>query len=276
MLPRLLHIGSFDLPAYGTLVAIGVFSGILLSSRLAQTQKIDPDVASKLGFIATLSGIVGAKILLILANRSFYWHHPSEILSAATLQAGGVFSGGLLAALVVCAVYIGHHHLPVLRISDTFTPGLALGHAIGRFGCFAAGCCYGRPTTHVWGITFTDPLAHELSGTPLGVRVEPTQLFEAAVEFISFFVLLWLLRKKRFDGQVIGAYLLLYGVARFFLEFLRGDPGRGEALAGLVSDTQLIALGLTGVGALLWAVAQIKTSAFRNIVENPTRSPNLQ
>jgi phosphatidylglycerol:prolipoprotein diacylglycerol transferase len=260
MLPRLFHIGSFDLPAYGTLVAIGVFFGILLSARLAQTQGIDPNVASKLGIIAALSGIVGAKILFILMNGSFYWRHPSEILSAS-LQAGGVFSGGLLAALMVCAVYIRHYHLPVLRTADAFAPALAMGHAIGRLGCFAAGCCYGRPTVHAWGVVFTDPLAHELSGTPLGVRVEPTQLFEAAVELTNFFVHLWLLSKKRFDGQVIGSYLLLYGVARFFLEFLRGDPGRGEVLGGSISGTQLIAIGLTGVGALLWAAnAQMKTS----------------
>ncbi len=251
MLPHLFDIGSFHLQTYGLLVAVGAIGSVILSARLAQTQGPNPNIASQLGLIAILSGVLGAKVLFVVLNWSFYYQHPAEILSAATLQAGGVFSGGLLAALIACAVYIRNHHLPVLRTADTFAPALAMGHAIGRLGCFAAGCCYGRSTAHFWGVTFTDPLARELSGTPLGVRMEPTQLFEAAIEAVNFFILLWMLRKKRFDGQVIGTYLLLYGTARFLLEFLRGDPGRGQFLGSAMSGTQLIALCLVMAGGLI-------------------------
>jgi len=139
-----------------------------------------------------------------------------------------------------------------LRTVDAFGPGLALGHAIGRVGCFAAGCCYGKPTHHFWGVTFSNPLAQAWVGTPLGIPLEPTQLFEAAVELVNFFILMWLLRHRKFDGQVFGAYLFLYGVARYFLEFLRDDPGRGSVFGGIMTGTQLIAIGLVLMGGLIW------------------------
>jgi phosphatidylglycerol:prolipoprotein diacylglycerol transferase len=91
-----------------------------------------------------------------------------------------------------------------------------------------------------------------LVGTPLNEALEPTQLFEFAVELANFFLLMWMLKRKKFDGQVFGAYLVLYGVARFFLEFLRGDPGRGSVFGGLMSGTQLIAIGLVVVGGVIW------------------------
>jgi phosphatidylglycerol---prolipoprotein diacylglyceryl transferase len=176
----------------------------------------------------------------------------TDIFSLNTLQAGGVFSGGLLAALLAAVWYIRKHRLPALATCDAFAPGLALGHAIGRLGCFAAGCCFGKPTHSWWGVTFTNPVAHDLVGTPLHEALEPTQLFEFAVELANFFLLMWMLKRRKFDGQVFGAYLVLYGVARFFLEFLRGDPGRGSVLGGLMTGTQLIAVGLVVAGGVIW------------------------
>jgi len=153
---------------------------------------------------------------------------------------------------VAAAWYIRRRQMPALATCDAFAPGLAMGHAIGRIGCFAAGCCYGKPTTHFWGVTFTNPLANFYSQTPLNVPLEPTELFESAVELANFFILMWMLKRKKFDGQVFGAYLFLYGVARFFIEFLRGDPGRGEVFGGLMTGTQLISIGLVILGGLIW------------------------
>src|SRR5208337_1914330 len=129
--------------------------------------------------------------------------------SLNTLQAGGVFSGGLVAALAAAAWYIRRHHMPALATCDAFAPGLALGHAFGRVGCFAAGCCYGKPTTHFWGVTFTNPVAHALVGTPLHEALEPTQLIECAVELANFFLLMWMFKRRKFSGQVFAAYLIL-------------------------------------------------------------------
>jgi phosphatidylglycerol:prolipoprotein diacylglycerol transferase len=157
--------------------------------------------------------------------------------------------------------------MPPLATCDAFAPGLAIGHAIGRVGCFAAGCCYGKPTNHFWGVTFTNPVANALVGTPLNQALEPTQLFESAVELANFFVLMWMFKRKKFDGQVFGAYLILYGVARYFLEFIRDDPGRGSVFGGLMTGTQLISIFLVITGGLIWWLRSgvPKTAAIRAI-----------
>jgi phosphatidylglycerol:prolipoprotein diacylglycerol transferase len=103
-------------------------------------------------------------------------------------------------------------------------------------------------------VTFTNPIAQAWVGTPLGVPLEPTQLFESAVELANFFILMWLLKRKTFDGQVVAAYFFLYGVARYFLEFLRDDPGRGSVFGGIMTGTQLIAIGLVVLAGVIWWV----------------------
>jgi phosphatidylglycerol---prolipoprotein diacylglyceryl transferase len=249
--PRLFHIGHFNMPTYGLLVSLGVLIGLWISVRNSQKQGIDPDNAWNLGIIVVMCGIIGAKVLYIIVDWGEYAAHPGEIFSLNTLQAGGVFSGGLIGAFAAAAWYIHRHRMPALATCDAFAPGLALGHAIGRIGCFAAGCCFGKPTDHFWGVTFTSPIAHELVGTPIGEALQPTQLFESAVELANFFLLAWLLKRKKFDGEIIGTYFFLYGIARFFLEYLRGDPGRGDVF-GIITGTQLVALCLIAVGGFIW------------------------
>jgi phosphatidylglycerol:prolipoprotein diacylglycerol transferase len=239
------------MPTYGLLVSLGVLIGLWISVRNSQKQGIDPDNAWNLGIIVVMCGIIGAKVLYIIVDWGEYAAHPGEIFSLNTLQAGGVFSGGLIGAFAAAAWYIHRHRMPALATCDAFAPGLALGHAIGRIGCFAAGCCFGKPTDHFWGVTFTSPIAHELVGTPIGEALQPTQLFESAVELANFFLLAWLLKRKKFDGEIIGTYFFLYGIARFFLEYLRGDPGRGDVF-GIITGTQLVALCLIAVGGFIW------------------------
>ncbi len=252
MFPRLFQIGNFGVPTYGLLVALGVLVGLWISVRNSAKQGIKPENAWDFGIAVVLAGIVGAKVLYILVDWRAYVEHPREIFSLATLQAGGVFSGGLIAAFAVAAWFLRKHQMPALATCDAFAPGLAMGHAIGRLGCFAAGCCYGKPTNHFWGVTFTNPIAQALVGTPLNEALEPTQLFESAAELGIFFLLTWMLKRKKFDGQIFGAYLFLYGIARFFIEFLRGDEGRGSVFGGAMSGTQLIAIGLVLIGGLIW------------------------
>ncbi|HEY4052969.1 MAG TPA: prolipoprotein diacylglyceryl transferase [Terriglobales bacterium] len=255
MFPRLFHLGSFSIPTYGVLVATGVLVGLWISVRNSEKQGIKPENAWDFGIALVLAGILGAKVLYIILDwRSghIYGQNLREIFTFDTLQAGGVFSGGLVAAFIVAWWFLRKHHMPALATCDGFAPGLAMGHAIGRLGCFAAGCCYGKPTNHFWGVTFNNPLAAQLVGTPLGHALEPTQLFESAAELGIFFILTWMFKRKRFDGQIFGAYLFLYGIARFCLEFIRDDPGRGSVFGGVLSGTQLIAIGLVLAGGLIW------------------------
>ena len=252
MHPRLLDFGNFGIPTYGVLVATGIVAGLLLTSRLARKSALNVDHVWNLAVTVILTAILGAKILYILNDWSFYRANPRAIFSFDMLQAGGVFSGGLLAAFIAAAIFLRKTHLPPLRTADCFAPGIALGHAIGRLGCFMAGCCYGKETTMPWGVTFTNPLAKVMVGTPLGVHLHPTQLYESGAEVVNLSLLLWLFGRKKFDGQVMGAYLFLYGVERFFIEFWRGDPGRGTVFGGMMTGTQLIAIAFVVAGGVLW------------------------
>ena len=255
MFPRLFHLGNFSIPTYGVLVATGVLVGLWISVRNSEKQGIKAENAWDFGIALVLAGILGAKILYIILDwRSghVYGQNLREIFTFDTLQAGGVFSGGLVAAFNVAWWFLRKHHMPALATCDAFAPGLAMGHAIGRLGCFAAGCCYGKPTTHIWGVTFTNPLAAQLVGTPLGHALEPTQLFESAAELGIFFLLTWMFKRKKFDGQVLAAFLVLYGVARYFLEFIRDDPGRGSVFGGIMTGTQLISICLVITGGFIW------------------------
>ena len=252
MFPQLFHIGSFFLPTYGFLVSLGVLLGLWVGVHNSERLGYNGDKAWNFGILLVLTGILGSKALYIINEWGYYSAHKSEIFSINTLQSGGVFSGGLLAAFVAAAWYVRKNKMPALGTCDAFAPGLALGHAIGRLGCFAAGCCYGKPSHHWWAVTFHNPLANSITGTPLGIPLEPTQLFESAVEFANFFFLMWLLKRRKFDGQIFGAFLFIYGIARFFLEYLRDDPGRGSVFGGVMTGTQLIAIGLVLGGGLIW------------------------
>jgi phosphatidylglycerol:prolipoprotein diacylglycerol transferase len=252
--PRLFEFHGFSFPSYGFLVSLGVIVGLLVVFKVARQQGLNPDQMWNLGALVVLAGLLGAKVMLVLVDWGYYMRHPAEIFSLSVLQSGGVFSGGLVAAIAAAFWYVRRHQLPFLRTCDTFAPGVAIAHAFGRVGCFAAGCCYGKPTSEPWGVTFTSPLAQQWVGTPLGVKLHPTELYEMVVEAINFVILFWLVRRKKFEGQVIGLYMILYGAARYFIEFYRGDPGRGEVFGGFMSGTQLVALLLVVAGGVLWTV----------------------
>jgi phosphatidylglycerol:prolipoprotein diacylglycerol transferase len=250
--PFLFHIGSFALPTYGFLVALGMICGLWTAFRLARFRGMDPEQIWNLGGIAVFSGIVGSKALLLILSWREYAEDPGRIFSMATLQSGGVFSGGLVLGIVCVGWYVRREKLPFLSALDVLAPGLALGHAFGRLGCLSAGCCYGRPTDMPWGITFHNTWAAEFSGTPLNIPLHPTQLYEFAAEAINFVFLYWLCKRKQFEGQVAALFMIIYGIERFVFEFYRGDPGRGEILGGMLSGTQLIALGLVVSGFAIY------------------------
>ena len=201
-----------------------------------------------LGILCGISAILGAKIMMFLIDVPYYVNNPGEIFSLASLQAGGVFYGGLIAALIAAVIYMRRHHLPPLETADVFAPGIALGHGIGRLGCFAAGCCWGTPTKLPWGVTFTNPVAHELVNVPLGIRLHPTQLYESAAEFVIFGILFWRIRRPHSPGTIIGIYLILYSAARFLVEFVRYHE-QANPFGGPLNTSQWISLLLAGLGA---------------------------
>ncbi|HKP47218.1 MAG TPA: prolipoprotein diacylglyceryl transferase, partial [Pyrinomonadaceae bacterium] len=196
----------------------------------------------------------GSKILMFFTEPE-YRDHPWQLISLDFLRSGGVFYGGLIGAILTGYFLMRRYKLPWWKTADACAPGIAVGNFFGRLGCFSAGCCWGKPTTLPWGVKFTE-LGHEITGVPIDVPLHPTQLYESFSMALVFLFLLWLHRNKRFDGQVILLYALLYSVIRFLIEFVRDDP-RGDVfglttLTGL-STSQLISI-VVGIGALILLV----------------------
>src|SRR5207248_2112897 len=191
MLPYLFTIFGFHFPTYGLLVAIAFLVALALTAKLARENGLDSEKVLNLGIYCAMAGIAGAKLMMIVVDFNEYASNPSLLFSLSTLQAAGIFYGGLLAALVMAFFYMRQKGLPMLATADVLAPGIALGHSIGRLGCFAAGCCWGAPTNLPWAVTFSKPEAHDLVGVPLGIPLHPTQLYEALAEALIFLFLYW-------------------------------------------------------------------------------------
>lgn len=252
MHPILIHIGPITLYTYGVLVATGVLLGLWYARHFAPRAGLDPDRVWNLGIYMVLSGLVVAKLWLIVLYWDYYWAHPSEMFALSTLQSGGTFYGGYFGGILVLLFYTWRYKIPLLPLMDTYSAALPLGHALGRIGCFSAGCCYGKPTWLPWGVTFTNPVAAQIVGTPLGIALHPTQLYEAAAELGNFFFLMWLSRRQRFTGQIFGTYLILYGFERGLIEIVRGDPDRTLMFHGALSLMQVVSVGLILTGLLVY------------------------
>ena len=250
MFPKVFSYGEFFLPTYGVLVAAGFLIALWLAGRLARRQGLDPERVTNLGVYAALAGLAGAKLLMFVVDFNYYREHPEEIFTLSTLQAGGVFYGGLVFALAVSFLLLRRYKLPALPVLDSFAPALALGQGIGRIGCFAAGCCWGAACDRRWSVTFTDPEAHRLTGVPLNTTVHPTQLYEAALLLAVFGVVYWRFQTKHQPGAVMGLYLVLSGAARFGAEFFRFHQ-QPNPFAGPLSTAQWISIALAATGCWL-------------------------
>jgi phosphatidylglycerol:prolipoprotein diacylglycerol transferase len=243
MFPKLFDLGPIPIHTYDVLLSTAILVAIYFASRLAEKVGISGKFVWDLGFIIIVSALAGAKLLLILTSFDYYSADLSRIFSVEFLRAGGVYYGGLLGAILGSFVYIKwFSHLDFWEMADILAPAIPLGQAIGRLGCFSAGCDYGKPTDLPWGVTFTNQYAHELVGVPIGVSLHPYQLYESFVSVGIFFFLYWKFKRLAFRGQILSLYLILYGISRFFLEFFRGDLDRGFLFGGLLSTSQFISL----------------------------------
>jgi phosphatidylglycerol:prolipoprotein diacylglycerol transferase len=238
MHPILFEIGNWPVYSYGVLLAVAYLAALQLAVFRAKRAGLDSARVMDLGIYLIIAALVGAKLALIVVDFDQFRANPGELLSL--VRVGGVFYGGLILAFVVGLWLVRRYKLPVWATADLYAPGIALGHIIGRFGCFLAGCCFGRPTDRPWGVTFTDPNAASAAGTPLGVPLHPTQLYDAGAEFLILVLLLVFERRGRpFHGRTFWLYILLYGISRFIVEIFRGDP-RGTLMG--VSTSQFVSL----------------------------------
>lgn len=236
MYPELFKIGSFPVTSYGLWLAVGMLLALFAASRLAARDGLPRERIYDLGLWTLLGGLIGSKLLMFFVDPNV------SLLSLDFLRSGGVVYGGIIGGFLTVALFVRHYKLPFWKTADAFAPAVALGQAFGRQGCFAAGCCYGKPTDLFWGVHFTEA-GHEYTGVPIygpsgsDLYLHPTQLIESFTMFAVFALLFWLHRKKKFDGHILIAYGIIYSIFRFLIEFIRDDP-RGD-LWGLTSATGL-------------------------------------
>lgn len=261
MYPELFRIGNFPINTYGVLLALGMLLALFVAARLAARDGLPRERIYDLGLWTLIGGLLGSKILMFFAEDNV------DVLSLDFLRSGGVYYGGFIGGFLALALLIRWYKLPFWKVADAFAPGLALGQAIGRQGCFAAGCCWGKPTDSFLGVHFTEH-AHEFTGVPIygptgeSLYLHPTQLYESITMLIVSGILIYLHRKKKFDGQVLVAYAIIYGIVRFSIEFLRDDP-RGNilgltSLTGL-STSQIISL-IVAASAVIFMIIRLKKS----------------
>lgn len=250
MYPELFSIGPLTLYTYGVLLAASYLLGLWLAMRRARAWGLNASHVLDLGIYIIIAALIGAKLLLLVVDFDQFRESPQELLSLA--RSGGVFYGGLILAVVVAFWYIAKHRLPFWTTCDVFAPGIALGHVTGRLGCFAAGCCYGRPTDVAWAVTFNSTQAASNVGTPLGIPLHPTQLYEAGAELLILLFLLGTEKKGRpFAGRTFWAYMFLYAISRYIIEIYRGDP-RGQMFGFSTSQFISIVLAPLSLAMLIW------------------------
>jgi len=245
MHPILIEFGFFKIFTYGLLVATGFFTGILLAVRQGKREGLDPQKILDLCFYLLISAILGGRALYIIVEHRYFLANPLEVFMF--WKGGLVFYGGLLASVIFAWYYISKHQFPLWKLADVLAPALALGQAIGRWGCFFAGCCYGVRTDVPWAITFSDPK----SLAPLDVALHPTQIYLSLNALIIFGILMFLRKRKTFDGQVFWAYGILYSIGRFIIEYFRGDD-RGFAVQNFLSTSQFIGIFILLFSITMW------------------------
>ncbi|MGQ0643979.1 MAG: prolipoprotein diacylglyceryl transferase [Elusimicrobiota bacterium] len=247
MFPELLRLGPVTLHTYGALVALGFFLGYTLTVKLAGRRGVPAETVLGLAWVALLAGLAGARLLYVALNWGYFKTAPLEIFQ---LWAGGlVWYGGFLAAGTAGAFWARRRGVPVKIMADAAAPGVALGHAFGRLGCFAAGCCYGHPWDGWCAVTFRHPAAL----APRGIPLHPSQLYEAGLNFALFaFLAAWSLRRPGDlgTGRLAAAYAIFYSVIRLAVEATRGDD-RGPLLARM-TPTEWLAFVILLAASAWW------------------------
>ncbi|MCX7016134.1 MAG: prolipoprotein diacylglyceryl transferase [Candidatus Sumerlaeota bacterium] len=292
MHPILIRFGNFFIGTYGLFAAIGLLTGVFTAARRAKRNELDENMVLDLAFIGIVAGLIGARLTYIgieykdfIASLTDPNRSPWEYILT---RQGFVFGGGMIAGALAGAWFLRRRGAPVWHTADCLAPSFALGHAFGRLGCFSAGCCWGKVCRLPWAVTF--PKVVSPRGEPMGfvyedhlergwipptatrsLPVHPTQLYEAAALALIFLALVWLWRRRRFEGQIFIAYMALYSAARFIIEFFRGDGERGMLLG--LSTSQWIAMAAIGLAVWLWRARRDLPLPYRAPVKTPAAEP---
>lgn len=224
MHPVLFEIGWFKINSYGLLLALSFLVGIYLSMYRAKKREIDKNLIMDLAFVIIICALIGSRLLYVVTHLDEFKGHWFDIINpihgGGEIGIGGLtMLGGVVMVLFALVLFCKVKKLSILKVSDVMTPALALGIGITRIGCFLAGCCFGRSCDLPWGLVFP-------SNSPAGYtfpeqHLHPTQLYAAAYGFIIFTVIIIMDRKRRMDGFLLSLFFILYGLSRFFIDFVR-------------------------------------------------------
>ncbi len=237
----LFSIGPFTVHGYGLMIGIGVLCCILMGMKRAKKYGLSEDAVIDIAIFGLIAGFLGAKLLYLIVEWKRFVKDPLDVLGSE----GFVVYGGIIAGVLAAIIYCKRKKLIFLEYFDLCAASISLAQGFGRLGCFLAGCCYGRETDLPIGVVFP-----ESSLAPAGVRVLPTQLFSSAGNFLIMFILLWHYKHRKRVGDTGFLYMLLYGVGRFCIEFLRNDS-RGTV--GVFSTSQFISLFIIAAALLLFS-----------------------
>jgi len=251
MMPEIFHACGTPVSGYMFFYLLGIVIGAALILRLSRKEDLDKVEVAAFILLGIACGWLGARLLVSLYEQiARLGEQPFSFRAlAAGYNTGGSFFGAVFASLLFAFLYSrAFFKKEYRRLWDITVIGIALGHAIGRLGCFTAGCCFGIPTRLPWGVAFAylGRAPHPFAGIPL----HPVQLYEAALCFITFVFLLLLRKKRRFPGEIFCLYLITYGLIRFALEFLRHHSPSEAAWPGGLSWYQVFSLLLVLTGWL--------------------------
>lgn len=247
---ELFSVGPITIHGYGLMIAIGILVCIFMGTYRAKKRQLKEEAVLDIAILSVIAGFAGAKLLFVLVEFDSFLKDPLRILGSE----GFVVYGGIIAGVLAAILYCRRKKLSFLEYFDLLAPSISVAQGFGRIGCFLAGCCYGKETDAFWGVTFP-----EGSFAPAGIPLIPTQLLSSVGDFLIMSVLLIYSRHSKKTGNTGALYLLLYGVGRFFIEFLRSDD-RGSV--GLLSTSQFISIGIVLIA--LWIFYRNNEKNIRN------------
>jgi len=256
--PILFHIGSYSVHSFGVLLMLAFAAAVYRANKAADQMKArddspgTPDSVDLLDVSVwlILAGVIGARALFVALDWADYKSHPGSWF--AIWEGGISFHGALIGGVIALVAFTVKRKLSFLKLVDICVPSVMLGYAIGRIGCFLNGCCYGTPTTLPWGVRFFEDGKWTQPS-------HPTQIYASAMGFLFFGLLVWLERRKSFDGQILGWYLIFAAVERFVMEIWRGGV-TSTVVAYHLTDVQYLCLAILVVGIITLLVLRRRKS----------------
>jgi phosphatidylglycerol---prolipoprotein diacylglyceryl transferase len=248
--PLLFHFGHLAIPTYGVCTALGLLTALAVAMQRSRHDGLPAAKVWNLSLLAILATLVGARLLLIATHLSAFRAHPFWVLGVASPPDGWIELGAAVIGAAAGTLYALAEGLPLFGTMDAEAPAAAVAFAMNRLGAFLAGSAWGTPTKLPWAVMYHSIVAYLWYHVPLGVRLHPVQLYDAAASVGILALLLWMPRQQ--PGEVAGAWLFLYGLCRFFLEFLRGDTAQAALFGGAVTLAQALSVVAVLAGGALW------------------------